>query len=273
MPLARSSWERRNFPCRRCARWSRPATTSPPSTRSRRGRPAGAGWSRRRRRCSARPSGWHRRCARRLSLKGEAEQQAFRELARRCRGRRRLWPAAAAGHSRRHAARLPSTAMPRCCRAGAAPRPSSAPSWPATRDRHDDHAMDEGLDTGPVALAERVAIGPDDDRRRTARPPDAVGADADGRGAGARWRPARLTLTPQAERRRDLCQRRSTRRRRASTGAGPAREVHNHIRGLSPFPGAWCEVEIGGKPERLKAAALDAGDGCGRARRRFSTIG
>ena len=32
----------------------------------------------------------------------------------------------------------------------------------------------------------------------------------------------------------------------------PADEVHNHIRALSPFPGAWCEAEIGGRKERLK---------------------
>src|SRR5690606_30830761 len=32
----------------------------------------------------------------------------------------------------------------------------------------------------------------------------------------------------------------------------PAAQVHNHIRGLSPFPGAWCEVEISGRLERLK---------------------
>jgi len=31
-----------------------------------------------------------------------------------------------------------------------------------------------------------------------------------------------------------------------------AQEVHNHTRGLSPFPGAWCEMEIGGKRERVK---------------------
>ena len=32
----------------------------------------------------------------------------------------------------------------------------------------------------------------------------------------------------------------------------PAREVHNHIRGLSPFPGAWFEIELNGKAERIK---------------------
>ena len=28
--------------------------------------------------------------------------------------------------------------------------------------------------------------------------------------------------------------------------------MHNHIRGLSPFPGAWCEMPMGNKPERVK---------------------
>jgi len=32
----------------------------------------------------------------------------------------------------------------------------------------------------------------------------------------------------------------------------PAQAVHDHIRGLSPFPGAWCELAIDGKPTRLK---------------------
>jgi len=32
----------------------------------------------------------------------------------------------------------------------------------------------------------------------------------------------------------------------------PAGEVHNHIRGLSPVPGAWFEVRSGDKPERVK---------------------
>jgi methionyl-tRNA formyltransferase len=32
----------------------------------------------------------------------------------------------------------------------------------------------------------------------------------------------------------------------------PAREVHDRIRGLSPFPGAWCEMVFAGKTERVK---------------------
>lgn len=29
----------------------------------------------------------------------------------------------------------------------------------------------------------------------------------------------------------------------------PAAEVHNHVRGLSPYPGAWCAFSLGGAPE------------------------
>ena len=41
--------------------------------------------------------------------------------------------------------------------------------------------------------------------------------------------------------------------------------VHNHIRGLSPFPGAWFEAEIGGKPERIKVLRSEPADGQGES--------
>ncbi len=42
-----------------------------------------------------------------------------------------------------------------------------------------------------------------------------------------------------------------------------ARDVHDRIRGLSPHPGAWFEIELGGKRERLKVlrSALAKGSG------------
>jgi methionyl-tRNA formyltransferase len=43
----------------------------------------------------------------------------------------------------------------------------------------------------------------------------------------------------------------------------PAAEVHNHIRGLSPFPGAWCEMPIGGRAERVKLLRSTLGTGTG----------
>jgi methionyl-tRNA formyltransferase len=39
----------------------------------------------------------------------------------------------------------------------------------------------------------------------------------------------------------------------------PWKAVHDHIRGLSPFPGAWCE--LGG--ERIKVLRSTKGDGSG----------
>jgi methionyl-tRNA formyltransferase len=43
----------------------------------------------------------------------------------------------------------------------------------------------------------------------------------------------------------------------------PAAEVHNHIRGLSPEPGAWFEADFGKGPERVKALRSTLADGGG----------
>jgi methionyl-tRNA formyltransferase len=43
----------------------------------------------------------------------------------------------------------------------------------------------------------------------------------------------------------------------------PAQKVHNRIRGLSPSPGAWCEMEIGGKVERVKLLRSSLAQGRG----------
>jgi methionyl-tRNA formyltransferase len=43
----------------------------------------------------------------------------------------------------------------------------------------------------------------------------------------------------------------------------PARAVLRHIHGLSPFPGAWCEVPIDGQPARIKILRCAMADGSG----------
>jgi methionyl-tRNA formyltransferase len=43
----------------------------------------------------------------------------------------------------------------------------------------------------------------------------------------------------------------------------PAADVHNHIRGLARFPGAWCEMSIGGRAERVKLLRSTLGTGNG----------
>jgi methionyl-tRNA formyltransferase len=42
-----------------------------------------------------------------------------------------------------------------------------------------------------------------------------------------------------------------------------AAEVHNRIRGLSPSPGAWCEVAMAGRSERLKLIRSKLAEGAG----------
>jgi methionyl-tRNA formyltransferase len=45
----------------------------------------------------------------------------------------------------------------------------------------------------------------------------------------------------------------------------PAREVLRHIHGLSPFPGAWCEIETGAEPARIKILRCELANGSGAA--------
>jgi methionyl-tRNA formyltransferase len=43
----------------------------------------------------------------------------------------------------------------------------------------------------------------------------------------------------------------------------PARAVLRHIHGLSPFPGAWCEIAGDGEPVRLKILRCEFAKGSG----------
>jgi len=100
--------------------------------------------------------------------------------------------------------------------------------------------MDEGLDTGAMAMAERVAIGADmtagDLHDALAR----LGADLMARALAATERGS-LTLTPQPEAGVTYAAKIAKDETRIDW-ARPWREVHNHICGLSPFPGAWFEL-------------------------------
>ncbi|TPQ50959.1 methionyl-tRNA formyltransferase [Prosthecomicrobium hirschii] len=110
--------------------------------------------------------------------------------------------------------------------------------------------MEAGLDTGPVAMTERVAIRPDettgDLHDRLAR----LGADLMVRALAALSRGA-LGAVPQAAEGVTYAAKIDKAEARIDWTL-PAATVHDRIRGLSPFPGAWCEATIGGKPERVK---------------------
>ena len=119
--------------------------------------------------------------------------------------------------------------------------------------------MEEGLDTGPIAMAERVPIDPDataGDLHDRLAP---LGADLMVRALGALERSS-LTLTPQPEAGATYAPKIDKDETRIDWGR-PSRDVHNHIRGLSPFPGAWCE--IAGEGGRIKVLRTTKGEGAG----------
>src|SRR5689334_15165666 len=110
--------------------------------------------------------------------------------------------------------------------------------------------MEEGLDTGPVAMAERVPIPPDMTAGQIHDALARLGADLVVRALSALERSS-LTLTPQSADGVTYAAKLTNAETRIDW-ARPAQAVHDHIRGLSPFPGAWCELVIDGKPTRLK---------------------
>jgi methionyl-tRNA formyltransferase len=117
--------------------------------------------------------------------------------------------------------------------------------------------MDEGLDTGDMAMVDRVAIGPDattgDMHDVLAR----TGADAMVRALDALSRDT-LTLTKQPADGVTYAHKIAKDETRIDWSK-PARDVHNHIRGLSPFPGAWFELD--GVRVKALRSAMDEGSG------------
>ena len=122
-------------------------------------------------------------------------------------------------------------------------------------------SMEEGLDTGPVALEERVPI-----------PPDATAGEMHDRLAaiGARLMVealARLeagTLTYRAQSTEGVVYAQKIDKAESRIDwHRPAEEVHNLIRGLSPAPGAYFEADLGKGRERVKVLRSQVVEGRG----------
>jgi methionyl-tRNA formyltransferase len=110
--------------------------------------------------------------------------------------------------------------------------------------------MDAGLDTGDVAMAERLAIS---DAMTASDLHDALaplGADLMVRAMGALER-GKLQLTKQSEQGVTYAAKIDKAEAHIDWNK-PAHAVLRHIHGLSPFPGAWSEIAIDGAPTRLK---------------------
>jgi methionyl-tRNA formyltransferase len=123
--------------------------------------------------------------------------------------------------------------------------------------------MDEGLDTGPVGLVDAMPIGTDETAGDVHDRMMLVGADLMGRALAALERGS-LTFTPQAAEGVTYAKKLEKAETRIDFTL-PATDVHNHVRGLSPFPGAWFEIEAQGRPVRVKALRSTLAIGSGPA--------
>jgi methionyl-tRNA formyltransferase len=120
--------------------------------------------------------------------------------------------------------------------------------------------MAEGLDTGPVAMAERLPIGADMTAGELHDALAPLGADLMVRALGALER-GTLQLTPQREEGVTYAAKIDKGETRIDW-AKPWKAVHDHCRGLSPFPGAWFELP-GAPPARIKVLRTRRGEGSG----------
>jgi methionyl-tRNA formyltransferase len=121
--------------------------------------------------------------------------------------------------------------------------------------------MDAGLDTGDVAMAERLAVT---DAMTASDLHDAlakVGAPLMVRAIDALERGV-MTLTPQSADGVTYAAKIDKDEARIDWTKA-AREVLRHCHGLSPFPGAWCEIGLDGQPVRLKVLRCELASGRG----------
>ena len=119
--------------------------------------------------------------------------------------------------------------------------------------------MDEGLDTGAMAMAERMPIGSDMTAGDLHDALSRLGADLMLRALAAAERGS-LALTPQPAAGVTYAEKISKNETRINWSK-PWKQVHDHIRGLSPFPGAWFEID----GVRVKALRSTKGEGSGVA--------
>ena len=119
--------------------------------------------------------------------------------------------------------------------------------------------MDVGLDTGPMCLGEQVTITPDMTAGELHDVLSLSGAQLMVRAMAALERGS-LVETVQPETGVTYATKIDKSEARLNFAAS-AETVHNTVRGLSPFPGAWFEIESGGKRERVKVLKSTLAEG------------
>jgi methionyl-tRNA formyltransferase len=121
--------------------------------------------------------------------------------------------------------------------------------------------MDVGLDTGDIALGEAVEITDETTEVRLRSYLAGAGARLMGQAMRALER-GTLQLTPQPGDGVTYAAKITKAETRIDWNR-PAREVLRHIHGLSPSPGAWCEMPIEGAAQRVKLLRCEVAGGSG----------
>ena len=184
------------------------------------------------------------------SLKGEAEQEAFRALRADVAvvvAYGLLLPPAILQAPRLGCYNGHASALPRW--RGAAPIQRAIMAGDAETAMM-VMKMEEGLDTGPVAMTRPIPIGPEMTAGELHDALMQAGAALMVEALAA-LEADTLTLTPQPDDGVTYARKIDKAETRVDWSR-PAARIDGRIRGLSPFPGAWCEVTIAGRPERLK---------------------
>ena len=116
--------------------------------------------------------------------------------------------------------------------------------------------MAKGLDTGDILLSETVAIAGNDTAASLSERLSHIGAGMWPRALAALDRGG-LTPTPQTG--EATYAHKIDKSEARIDWTRPASELDCHIRGLAPFPGAWCE--IGGERIKVHMAKAETGNG------------
>ena len=111
--------------------------------------------------------------------------------------------------------------------------------------------MDEGMDTGPVLSCRRTEIGPDESAAALTCRLSAMGADLV-RKEVPRYLDGSLTAVPQDDAAATLAPLLEKEDGALDFGE-PARAVHDRVRGMTPWPGAYLRVD----DERIKVHASE----------------
>ncbi|WP_375648758.1 methionyl-tRNA formyltransferase [Bartonella sp. OT172YNZD] len=110
--------------------------------------------------------------------------------------------------------------------------------------------MEEGLDTGPIALSRSIPITDNTTTAELSNKLSHIGAELMIETLSTLEK-GQLKLTPQSEEGITYAAKIKKEETRIDW-TKPAEFIHRHIHALSPSPGCWCNMSIGGREERIK---------------------